>query len=212
MELKNSTKALIDNSTVKNASSIDLTASSKSKINAYTIAGGVGVAGGQGGGVAGALEGAGSYNTIENTVQASILTSKITNVGAITQTATDETKINAEAGAGTLCRCRWIRWRSPLGGAGSAAPNDIKNSTKATIEVSAVSSSGAVSLAATSTSEISAIAIGLSGSLSGGQGGGLSLAGAGSESSQYDQEHDRRWIAEQIQRHHLWIADRQRYG
>ena len=100
-DIANQVFAVIDGSTVTSAGSVGLLATSSATIDALTIAGAIGAAGGQGGGFSFAGAGAGSGNTIKNTVKAAILngsTVTTTVAGAVSLTARDTSFIKADAG------------------------------------------------------------------------------------------------------------------
>ena len=181
-EIRNTTKAYIDNSSVTAATGLSLTADAKQTIEVLTVGGAVAVAG-EGVGIAAA--GAGSGNTVDNDVLAYITNSGGSkeikaNSGSIALTAKDESTIRAASGG--------IAVAVAAGGGGgvgasvgvSASENDITNTIKAYIDASKVTAtSGNVDLQASEKATIEALAIAGSASVAGGLIGGGAFAGAG---------------------------------
>ena len=150
-----------------------------------TIAAAVGASGGQGGGFSFAGAGSGSGNTIKNVVKAGVLNgSTVTtpNAGTVTLSATDMSKIIADAGGVGIAIAGGQGGGSALTAGLSVAINDIANQVLAVIDDSTVEANGAVQLTATSTATVDALTIAVAFAGSGGQGGGFSFSGAGSGS------------------------------
>ncbi len=180
--------AQVSASTVVAAGNVDLTATSTgAAIGSYTFAGSVAVGVGvySGFGVTGA--GAGSGNTITDTIEASIVAGSVVQalgIGSVVLTATDGAAITADAGGvalGLAGGSLGVGVGISLGAA--AAVNTITNAIKAIIDDSNVSAANGVDLTAQTTGTIKALTFGIAGSVSGALGAGVSVAGAGSASS-----------------------------
>ena len=192
-----SVTAGIENSKVDAAAGVSVQAESIASILAVTVAGGIGVGQSQEVGITVALAGAGSQNMIHDIIEAIISAASTVTTGilnaigqAVTLLAADNSSIEADAGGLSL----GYSGGTDAGGAGTlgaaAAVNSIGNSVLATIDASTVTSAGAVNVTATTADvndptqpgqKIFGLAIGIAGSLAtGGQGIGVSLAGAGS--------------------------------
>ena len=197
-------KAYIDGSSVTAAGSISVKAQSVAPTGstapyridalAFGIAGSASATG-SGSGTTGALAGAGSgaYNTVDNTVAAYIkdCTSNYSvnaNGGGLSLTASDDTSVRADSG-GYAVAIAASQGGSGIQGAGAIGASESINaigqgngdSVKAYIDNSTVTAAGNVTIGATSTVAIDALAIGGAGAGSGTGGSGLSgsLAGAG---------------------------------
>ena len=153
-DIANTVEASISGAAMVTAGSVSLAASDTSEIDA--LAGGIAVAG------TAAVGAAVATNDIGNTILASLNGSEVTVTGALTLSATSEVKISSTtvggAGAGTFA----------LGG--SVSLNDIANMVEASISGAASVDAGSLSLAASDTSEIDAIA---------GTGAGAGIAAVG---------------------------------
>ncbi|HEY7759786.1 MAG TPA: hypothetical protein VIA64_10275 [Burkholderiales bacterium] len=153
-----------------------------------TIAGAIGGAGGAGGGTAFGGAGAGSGNTIASTVEALIRNnSDVTTTGTVTLTATDSSTIIADAGSVGIGFSGGAGGGLSFAGGGAAAINSIGSETtpqtvRAAILNSTVDAGGAITMTATSTATIDTLAVGIAGTLAGGQAGGVSISGAGAGS------------------------------
>ncbi|MEO8493909.1 MAG: hypothetical protein ABI614_02485, partial [Planctomycetota bacterium] len=178
-----SVAAMIDNATVNAAGDVSLTANGSPTIESITVAGaGDFGSGGTSIGIAGA--GAGSSNTITSTVQATI-----DDDAAVTTTHGGDVNLSAmntasiEAVAGGLALAGAIGGESGIAvSVGAAlALNDISSVvTEAYIAGATVDSAGNVALLATDSSTITAVAIGVAGSLATGSDLAVAIGGAGS--------------------------------
>jgi hypothetical protein len=179
--VSNTAQALIDGATLS-AQSVDLAAHSKPLILAASVAGGAAGAGGEAGGIALTGMGAFALNTVQDAVAAQITggSTITTSGGSVTLAATDDAHVNALAGAGAGSGAGGQGGGGTAGVGGAAGFNDVENMVKANIDSSAVHSGGGVILSAVANPELLAAAIGVTGGGSGGQIGGVSLAGAGS--------------------------------
>ncbi|WP_392533892.1 DUF4347 domain-containing protein [Nostoc sp. C117] len=180
--IDNTVEAYVDNSTVTTAGNVELSATSTADVDVLALAGAGSVAASGSGSVALAGAGVGSYNTIDNTIAASIRNSSTvttTNNGTVKLTATDTSIITANAGGGSVAISGGSGAGSVAVGA-SIAENTINNGVKAYIDNSTVTSAGSVELAAKSTQTITAlsVAVSVAGAIS-----QFSFAGAGSGAS-----------------------------
>jgi Ca2+-binding RTX toxin-like protein len=181
-DISNTIRAVIDGSKITSSGNISLTANSTAVIDALTIAGSVAGAGGQGGGFSFAGAGTGSGNTISNLVEAIISNDSrvsTTGNGSITLTASDSSTITADAGGVAIAIAGGQGGGASISAGISVAMNDIGNTVRSLIDHSTVTSSGDITLSATSSAVIDALTIAGGGSFAGGQGGGISIAGAG---------------------------------
>jgi hypothetical protein len=176
--------ATISGSTVTAAGDVVLTAIGNPTITSYTVAGAGDFSGGASGasiGIAGA--GAGSSNTITATVQALVEDS-----AAVTTTHGGDVNLSATNGANIVAGAGGIALAGAVGGStgvavsvGAAlALNDLAITTAANIQGATVHSAGDVGLLATDNSKITAVAVGVAGSLASGSEVGVAIGGAGS--------------------------------
>ncbi|MDB5856869.1 MAG: Hemolysin-type calcium-binding region, partial [Ramlibacter sp.] len=184
-------KAYIDNSVVKGATKVALTAVSTAHIDALAMGGSLAIGRSTGSSLSGAVAGAGAgtINDLRMTVSAMISggsTVQATGTGGdITLSATDTSHIKADAGGVA------IGYTGSAGGAGSGAlsigaaqaSNTINNDITAAISGSTASAQRNVSLTAASTTFIDALAFGTAAAVANGAGsvltGAFSGAGAG---------------------------------
>ena len=187
-DIQNEVSATVSSSTIIAAGNVGLTATSTATIDAWTLAVAVGAAGGQGGGFSFAGAGSGSGNTIQNTVKAEILhgsTVTTTDAGSVTLSATDTSKIIADAGGVGVALAGGEGGGASISAGISIAENELGNVVQAVVDHSTVTSAADVQLSATSSGTIDALTWGGAASLSGGAGGGLSAAGSGAEASNW---------------------------
>src|SRR5262249_52195209 len=120
--------------------------------------------------------GAGSINTVNNTTEARITGGSVTSLGSVELHATDESSIEANAGALSI---------SLGGGVGASfAVNTITDTTRALLHTTARNAGGDVGVSATSDADVLAITVGFTGGLAvGGNTINLGVAGAGSFSA-----------------------------
>jgi hypothetical protein len=176
--IQNTIVASIDGATVNSTSgNISVLADSAAEIDALAFAGALSVAQGQ---TALSLSGAGtgSYNTIANTVDASILNgADVDALGNISLSATDSSTITSDSGAVAVALAFGSKNAIAAAIGISIANNDINNQIQATITGSGTTvdaATGGVDLTATSTATIDALTI--AGALAAAAGsGGISL-------------------------------------
>ena len=164
-EIKNGIKAYVEGSTITSAGSIELTAAEGATIDALSIGGAAAVGtSSKDSGLAFAGAGAGSGNTIDNTVEAAILSGSqatTTGTGKVALTATDTSKITADAGGVAVGFASGGKKGGTSVSIGiSVAINEIGNEIYALVDDSTVFSGGNVELTATSTPTIDALTIG----------------------------------------------------
>ena len=167
---------------------MELTATSTATIDAWTLAVAVGGGGGQGGGFSIAGAGSGSGNSIQNTVKRKSSTaapSPPRAAGSVTLSATDTSKIIADAGGVGLAGAGGEGGGVSISAGISIAENELGNVVQTVVDRSTVTSATDVTLCATSSGTIDALTWGGAVSLSGGAGGGVSAAGAGAEASNW---------------------------
>ena len=192
-----SVTATIKNSAVKAAGTVSLSATSTATAYALSM-GGAGAGAGSGGDgitISPAAAGAGSYNTLTQSIEASIKNgSSVTtgNLGDVTLTAIDSSELKADAGGVAVAIAVSQGGGSGSGSIGAGvANNTLKDSVIATIDSSTVTAAGAVSLTAqsqkrqgsTADYRVDALAFGAAGSLAGQSGAGITVALAGAGSS-----------------------------
>src|SRR5262249_41848080 len=155
---------------------------STQNILAVTMAGTGGVAT-SGVGISGAGAGSGNYTYTTTTATIGLGSSVTTyNAADVTLTATDDSTIPADGGGLALAGAGGANGGLAASVGAAAAVNEINNNVFAKIVGATVTSAGAVGLKATSSESITAITVGIAGSLAGGSGGGIALGGAGSGS------------------------------
>ncbi|HEX5590080.1 MAG TPA: hypothetical protein VFX65_07310, partial [Candidatus Limnocylindrales bacterium] len=179
------TSALIVSSTIGSGGSpagpITVSATTNGTIASLSFAGSGAVGGGAGAGVAASGAGAGSSNTIVSTTEARIAgSSNLTSAGAVTVSASDSATIHAEAGSAALAAGIGGGFGGSITVGAANAENVIGLTVTAAIDGSTVDTSGLVTVSATSSALIDAVAIGMAAALSGGTGAGVALSGAGS--------------------------------
>ncbi|HEV8062517.1 MAG TPA: hypothetical protein VGP68_21740, partial [Gemmataceae bacterium] len=188
--ISNSVAAYVDASKVMSGGAVKVSASADDNI--FTIAVGVALAaaGGEGGGISFAGAGSGSGNTISNSVVAAIQdASTVTSadLGAVTVSATDGSKITAAAGSVALGVAGGEGGGIGLAVGLSVASNQLGSAgspdlVEAFIDDSNVTGAGGVNVNAMSTAKIWVLTIAGSFAGSGGEGGGVAFAGAGAGS------------------------------
>ena len=185
--------ARVASSAITSLGDVNITADSRPKIRALTIAGAGGIGAGGGSGVAVGLAGAGSGsgNAVTNTVQALVVGSRVeSDAGRVQLTATDASVIRADAGGFAVALSLGQRGAANVNLAvgAAAAVNEVRNTARAAVLPGAVPSvvtaAGDVTLTAASTSRIDALTMAgaLGGTITGGGGVGVNFAGAGSGS------------------------------
>ncbi|MCO6455093.1 MAG: choice-of-anchor D domain-containing protein [Pirellulaceae bacterium] len=182
-EIENTIQTTINGSQVTSAGPVSVTASAGETIDVLTIGVGGALGGGvETAGVAFAGAGAGSGNTLETTVEASIVSSSHVSGTSLNVAASDTSMITADAGAGALAAAGGGEGGVSVGVGASVAVNGIKNTTRASVESTTAMIGGSVQIQATDASSIeSTTAVGaLSGA--GGGTGGVAGAGAGASS------------------------------
>ncbi len=177
----------VENSQLLDVGGLSVTATSTSSIDALSIiaSGAVAISGTGAGAIAGAA--AMSVNTINNTTHAEVDGSQVTlDAGSVTVEASDASSIDADSGSAAIAVAVGVAavGLSVALGAGLSV-NNVGNDVEATIDGSTVSSTGGVSVEATSTTSITAFSFGIAGAVAGGAGGGGALAGAGSGSGAF---------------------------
>jgi hypothetical protein len=187
-DIQNKVRARIDFATVSAANDLHLTAKETATIEALTIGGAVAVGAGGSVGGAVAVAGAGSFNTIDNEVQATITDRSVINVAgsqALNINASDESSITANGGGIGVA----VGAGGSAGGLGAslgfaAATNDVTTVVRATIVASEVTASS-LAVIATEEAEIRALTIGgaVGVGAGGGAGVGVGAAGAGSRNT-----------------------------
>ena len=182
-EIGNTVNAKVDDSTVTAGGNVTLDATSSAEIDVFALGVAGTLAGGQGGGVAVAGAGAGAGNKVKNTVKSSVQnSSSVSAGGAVTAKATDSSKIKADAGGGSLAAAGGQEGGIGISVGAAAATNDVGNTVSAMVDSSSVEASGPLDVSAASSADIDVFTLGASGALTGGEGGGVSLVGAGSGS------------------------------
>ncbi|MBM4068701.1 MAG: hypothetical protein FJ271_07120 [Planctomycetes bacterium] len=182
----NNITASINASTVDSAGAVDVEATSTERIFALAIGFAGAISAGDGGGLALTGAGSGSGNTMNNSVEASIVNSNgshaVTtgNSSAVTVQANDHSTVDAYSGAAAIAFVTPSATGASAAIGVSVSVNKITNHVSAIIDSSDVTADGAVNLSATSTATIQAITV------AGGVGiGGGSIvfvgAGAGSQ-------------------------------
>ncbi|MCU0963385.1 MAG: hypothetical protein MUF48_25115, partial [Pirellulaceae bacterium] len=187
-DIQNEVSATVSSSTITAAGNVGLTATSTATIDAWTLAVAVGAAGGQGAGFSFAGAGSGSGNAIQNTIKAEIRNNSnvtTTGAGSVTLSATDTSKIFADAGGVGVAGAGGEGGGTSISAGISIAENELGNVVQAVVDRSTITSAADVELSATSSGTIDALTWGGAVSLSGGAGGGVSLAGAGAEASNW---------------------------
>jgi hypothetical protein len=178
-------RAAVEDSTVT-AGSVDISAEGSPVIDALTIAGAV-----SGSDDSLALGGAGafSFNDINSTIEALIVDSTVTTTsGDLSLTATDGSRVNADAGAGAVAvAAGGDSAQTAIAVGAAAAVNEITTTARAAIlDIDGVADviivAGAANLNATSTADIDAFTLGIAGTLTAGDSTGVGIAGAGSGS------------------------------
>ncbi|MBD2516808.1 DUF4347 domain-containing protein [Nostoc sp. FACHB-973] len=128
-DIDNTVKATINRSNVTASGSVEVTAKSTAKINALTIAGTISGASGQTA-LAASGAGAGSDNTINNTIEASIINDANVNAtGDINVTAIDNAAIKADAGGVAIAAALGKDTSGAVSVGASFAANKIGQST-----------------------------------------------------------------------------------
>ncbi|MGD8330967.1 MAG: hypothetical protein PVJ49_16170, partial [Acidobacteriota bacterium] len=160
-EINSTVTAQVVDSTVNASSALSIDATGDTTINSFALAVTASLGIGEGGTFNLAGAGAGSSNTVTSVVTASIDPSAIT-AGAVSVSATDSSTI--EALAGEVGFGLTVSEGTGVGvGLGAAvALNEINSSTTAIIDDTTVNASGPVSVTASSTGSIEALALGTS--------------------------------------------------
>jgi hypothetical protein len=174
-----SARAVVEDATVYGSGGVLVTATSTADIEAVTAAGvGVGT-GGSVGGLSFAGAGAGSGNTINDTTEAHLARSIVSTDSARTVQvlAADNATIQASAGAVGIAIAGGGGGGGTASAGASMAVNTITDTTRATVDSSAVTSGG-LDVEATSGGSILTAAVGASGALGIAGGGGVALTGA----------------------------------
>jgi len=191
----NSVRAVIDNATVAQSSSLSATATSTPSIDVTSVAVGVAITGSQGVSAAISAGGANAVNSILNTVEAAILNGSnvTTTTGDVRLTATENSpaedkNIRAEVVTATIAVAVGQNPSGAIDIAAAVARNMIGKENdpgivSATIDNASVHSAGAIDLSADSSATINsksaavAVAAGIS------EGGSIGGAGAGATST-----------------------------
>jgi hypothetical protein len=194
--ITDSVTASIQGSTVTAAGDVDVTAHSIASIVAFTVGLSGALIGGQDAGVLLSGAGSASGNQVSNNVEASIKSAKkgntttrsvVTASGAVNVTATDDSTITADAGAGVL-GTNLGEGAAGLGLGVSLAINAVgttvaPGTVRAFIDNSSVTADGNVSVTAEASGEtVDAFAVAGSPAGASGEQGGLAFPGAGSAS------------------------------
>ncbi len=198
-EIANEIKAYMEDATVT-TDDVELTGESTATIDGWSIAGAAAAGGSsQGSGLAGAGAGAVSHNEITNVIEAYITDGGFVtaNDGDVRVTATDSSKIMADAGGFALAVGGGKSFGGALSVGASRADNDVANHIRAYLGYStasdsldpepiSVSAAGDVVLNATSAAVIDALTIGVA-IAAAGSAQGLGLAGSGAGAAAYNE-------------------------
>ncbi|WP_261842146.1 LEPR-XLL domain-containing protein [Aliamphritea ceti] len=180
--------AAIEDSAVDSSAAVTLTSTANLTINAGVGAGSLAIAGGSGGGLAGSGSGVNSTNKIYASVNSYVNNvtdpTKQIKASALTLTATNTSKITADAGAASLA----AGFGSGGGLSGTIgvalARNTVDNDTRAYVANASVAlGSGALDLNATTNNTIKAVSVAASVGFAVGSGGGISITGAGADAN-----------------------------
>ena len=177
--ITNDVLALIDATTVEAGGDVELSASSDSTIESFSVAGSGSVSAGDGGlafGGAGAI----SDNDVENTVEASASDTTITAGGLLSVVASDSSSIEANAGGLSVSVAAGGTASVSVGAA--VALNDIANTVRAALDTVDATAPTGVTVTATSSATMTVITIGLAAAVTTGSSGSISVVGAGSGS------------------------------
>ncbi|MEL6230954.1 MAG: DUF4347 domain-containing protein, partial [Cyanobacteria bacterium J06627_3] len=185
-ELSNTTRALIQATTVRAHQDLTVTALANSDIDALNIGVGAAVGGSVGnGGVGLAGAGIGSFNTLSNTVTALIQggADATSETQSVRLTATDTSIIKADGGAGSLALGAGSSAGIGLAIGAAIAENKLANTIKAAIDAATVIANQDLIVEALADNEIDALNIGIGAGVGAGTdniGAGLAGAGIGS--------------------------------
>jgi hypothetical protein len=187
-EIKNTVEAFIENSTISALGSATIEAVESSSIDALCVGAALAYATTANGvSLAGAGVGAVAINTISNVVSASIDENSVFHIDGLTVSALDVAAINASSDGGALAiGTGGVGAGIGLSLAASVAKNTISDDVLAAVDDSTVSSSGNLSLIATSQNGIDAlvISIAVSAGIAGGDIPiGVAAAGAGADAT-----------------------------
>ncbi|MBE9103062.1 DUF4347 domain-containing protein [Vacuolonema iberomarrocanum] len=182
-KLANTTKADISGATVKAHQNLTVEAKADNDIDALNIGVGAAVGGSSdGGGIGLAGTGIGSYNTLSNTVAATIQagTEATAETGAVRLAAIDTSTIKADGGAGSLALGLGSGVDISAAIGVSVAENDLTNTLEAFIDDATVTAHQNLTVEAQADNDIDALNISVGVAGGGSQdGGGIGLAGAG---------------------------------
>ncbi len=178
--IDNQTRAAIDGvDVVTTLGNLELAASSASDIDAIGVAASVGFSGSGASAIQINAGASIAKNEVSNTVETVIADAAVAAPGAVSLSATDDTRITADLVAACVSAAFGSRGSGGLAVAGTVVLNDISNTTRALIENgAAVDATGTFTASVESNTQISAVGVAASASVSMGS-GNLSLSGAG---------------------------------
>jgi hypothetical protein len=169
--------------TVVSAAGATVDATNAAEIGTITIAGSAAVSNDS---TAFGGAGSASVNFIDAETSARIAGGSVTTPGALSVTASEEFRIDADAGSAALALALDSQNQLSAIAIGAAvAANRINSATTAEIEGTTVSQSGPTTVAAVSSAVIDAFTLAIAGTLDTGSGDGAAFAGAGAGSGNF---------------------------